>query len=201
MSATAEQRNQKRKEVVEAIVVGQEPAYLVSRIYNIPLRTLFNRSALYRSGGWDALKEIGHSGRPKKLNGFEMQWIYEVVSKGSPDQYKFDFCLLTRNALRALIKRELKVELSKESLSRLLKNLGLSSQQPIFKSYKQDPRKIKKYMEETFPDAMKQAEEIGAAIYFLDEASIMRPIQKKASLIQSFFKMKDTKCIIDAVTA
>jgi len=36
MGTTAEQRNQKRKEVVEAIVVRQEPAYLVSRIYNIP---------------------------------------------------------------------------------------------------------------------------------------------------------------------
>jgi len=172
MGTTAEQRNQKRKEVVEAIVVRQEPAYLVSQVYNIPKRTVFNWLALYRSGGWDALKEIGRSGRPKKLSGFEMQWIYEVVSNGTPDQHKFDFCLWTLNALRALIKRELKVELSKASLSRLLKNLGLSAQRPIFKSYKQDPRKIKQYMEETFPEAMKQAEKMGATIYFLDEASV-----------------------------
>jgi len=74
--------------------------------------------ALYRSGGWDALKEISRSGRPKKLNGLEMQWIYGVVSKGSPDQHKFNFCLWTLNALRALIKRELKVELSKAKQSK-----------------------------------------------------------------------------------
>jgi len=85
MGTTAEQRNQKRKEVVEAIVIRQEPAYLVSQVYNIPKRTVFNWLALYCSGGWDALKEIGRSGRPKKLSGFEMQWIYEVVSKGTPD--------------------------------------------------------------------------------------------------------------------
>lgn len=172
MSTTAEQRNQKRKEVVEAIVIRQEPAYLVSRIFNIPERTLFTWLALYRSGGWDALKEEKRSGRPKKLNGFEMQWIYEVVSGGTPDQHKFDFCLWTLNALRSLIKRELKVDLSKASLSRLLRNLGLSAQRPIYKSYKQDPRKIKQYMQETFPDAVKQAEEMGATIYFLDEASV-----------------------------
>lgn len=172
MSTTAEQRNQKRKEVVEAIVIRQEPAYLVSRVFNIPERTLFTWLALYRSGGWDALKEEKRSGRPKKLNGFEMQWIYEVVSGGTPDQHKFDFCLWTLNALRSLIKRELKVDLSKASLSRLLRNLGLSAQRPIYKSYKQDPRKIKQYMQETFPDAVKQAEEMGATIYFLDEASV-----------------------------
>jgi len=101
-----------------------------------------------------------------------MQWIYEVVSGGTPDQHKFDFCLWTLNALRALIKRELKVDLSKPSLSRLLKNMGLSAQRPIYKSYKQDPRKIKQYMQETFPEAVKQAEEMGATIYFLDEASV-----------------------------
>lgn len=172
MSTTAEQRNQKRKEVVEAIVIRQEPAYLVSRVFNIPERTLFTWLALYRSGGWDAIKEGKRSGRPKKLNGFEMQWIYEVVSGGTPDQHKFDFCLWTLNALRSLIKRELKVDLSKPSLSRLLRNLGLSAQRPIYKSYKQDPRKIKQYMQETFPDAVKQAEEMGATIYFLDEASV-----------------------------
>ena len=132
MSTTAEQRNQKRKEVVEAIVIRQEPAYLVSRIFNIRERTLFNWLALYRSGGWDALKEEKRSGRPKKLSGFEMQWIYEVVSSGTPDQHKFDFFLWTLNALRALIKRELKVSLSKSSVSRLLNNLGLSAQRPIY---------------------------------------------------------------------
>jgi len=51
MEMAAEQRNQKRKEVVEAIVVRQESTYLVSRIYNVPKRTVFNWPALCRSGG------------------------------------------------------------------------------------------------------------------------------------------------------
>lgn len=172
MSTTADQRNQKRKEVIEAIIIRQEPAYLVSQIYNIRQRTLFNWLALYRSGGWDALKESARSGRPKKLTGLDMEWIYQVVSQGTPDQHQFDFCLWTLNVLRALIKRELKVDLSKSSVSRLLKNLGLSAQRPIFKSYKQDPRKIEQYMAETFPEAVKQAKKIGATIFFLDEASV-----------------------------
>lgn len=56
MASKVEQRNQKRKEVVEAIVIRHEPVHLVRRIYNIPERTVFDWLSLYRSGGWDALK-------------------------------------------------------------------------------------------------------------------------------------------------
>ena len=38
----SEQRIKKRKEVVEAIVVRQEPVHLVARIYKIPQRTVFD---------------------------------------------------------------------------------------------------------------------------------------------------------------
>lgn len=172
MSTQIELRNQKRKEVLEAIIIREEPIHLVRRIYDIPERTIFNWISLYRSGGWDALKEGARSGRPPKLSGTDMQWIYDAVTQGSPDQYQFDFCLWTLNALRALIKRDLGITLSKSAVSRLLGHLGLSAQRPIYKSYKQDPRKIRQYLTETFPEAVRQAEKIGAAIFFLDEAAV-----------------------------
>jgi len=53
----AEARSAKRKEVVEAIVVRNEPVALVVRIYNIPRRTIFDWLARYRNGGWEALLE------------------------------------------------------------------------------------------------------------------------------------------------
>jgi transposase len=49
-----------------------------------------------------------------------MQWIYKVVTQGTPDQYKFSFCLWTLNALCALIKYKLEIKLSKSSVSRQL---------------------------------------------------------------------------------
>ena len=41
MSTTKEERNRRRKEVVEAIVVRQEPVHLVRRVFNIPERRRF----------------------------------------------------------------------------------------------------------------------------------------------------------------
>ena len=119
MSNSNEQRNQKRRDVVEAIVIRHEPVHLVRRIYNLPERTLFNWLSLYRSGGWDALKEGARSGRPRKVGGSDMQWIYNAVTLGNPQNYQFDFCLWTLNALRTLIDRELGIKLSKSAVSRL----------------------------------------------------------------------------------
>jgi transposase-like protein len=62
MSDKIELRNERRKEAVEAIVIRQEPVHLVARILGIPQRTIFDWLSLYRSGGWDALKEGHRSG-------------------------------------------------------------------------------------------------------------------------------------------
>ncbi|OGT94340.1 MAG: hypothetical protein A2286_10250 [Gammaproteobacteria bacterium RIFOXYA12_FULL_61_12] len=101
-----------------------------------------------------------------------MQWIYQVVTQGNPLQYQFDFCLWTLNALRALIERELGIKLSKSAVCRLLGHLGLSPQRPIYKSYKQDPRKIEQYLAETFPEAVAKAKRLGATLFFVDEAAL-----------------------------
>jgi transposase len=125
-----------------------------------------------RCGGWDALKEGHRSGRPRKVSAEDMKWIYNAVTLGNPQQFQFELCLWTLNTLRALIERELEIKLSKSSVNRLLGHLGLSPQRPIYKSCKQDPHKVEQYLAETFPEAVAQAQEMGAAIYFLHEASV-----------------------------
>jgi hypothetical protein len=83
----------------------------------------------------------------------------------------FEFCLWILNIIRPMIDREFGIKLSRSSVSRLLGHLGLSPQRPLYKSYKQDPKMIEKYLKQTFPDGVKQAKHLGAEIYFVDEAS------------------------------
>jgi transposase len=167
----AEQRSQKRKEVVEAVAVRTEPIELVARIYNIPLRTVFDWLARYRQGGWHALIEGNRQGRPKKISGEDMKWLYDAITMGSPLNYKLPFCLWSLNTLRALLQQERSLLLSKSSLCRLLKHLGLSPQRPLYQSYKQDPDKIKGYLDKTYPEALAQAKAHRARLYFVDEAA------------------------------
>lgn len=167
-----ESRNQKRKEFVEAIVVRNESVVVAARIFKIPLRTAFNWLALYRSGGWHALNEKSKQGRPKKVSGEDMRWLYDAITQGNPLNYKFEFCLWSLPVIRGLLKQERQVTLSKSSISRLLNHLGLSPQRPVYKSYKQNPKKVIAYLDDAFPNAVSQAKDCKAQLYFVDEAAV-----------------------------
>ena len=145
---------------------------VVARTHNIPLRTIFGWMARYRQGGWHALREGRRSGRPRKVNGELMQWLYEAITLGDPRQYQLAFCLWTLAIIRLVLKKEHGVELSKSAVCRLLQQMGLTPQRPIYRSYKQDPQELEKYLQRTFPQLKRLAKRIGADIYFVDESAV-----------------------------
>jgi transposase len=97
---------------VEAVARGEKPT-VVARVFNIPLRCVFHWIARYRHGGYDALREGKRVGRPRKVNGEVMQWQYEAITLGDPQQHQFEFCLWTLGIIRTLLKRQHGIELSK----------------------------------------------------------------------------------------
>jgi transposase len=167
----AEKRSQKRKEVVEAVVVRNEPIPLVARVFNIPSRTVFGWLARYRQGGWQALAEKSRQGCPRKVTGDDLKWLYDAVTMGNPLNHKLPFCLWTAPIIRTLLEKERGIKLSKSSVCRLLGHLGLSPQRPVYKSYKQDPDKVRAYLSEAYPAAVTEAKKHGARLYFVDEAA------------------------------
>lgn len=168
---TEEARYQKRKMAVDSVRQGERPT-VVARVLNVPQRTIFYWLELYRHGGYDALREGKRSGRPRKVSGPILQWLYQAITLGDPMQYQFEFCLWTIGIVRSLLKRVHGIELSKSGISRLLRHLGLSPQIPKYKSYKQDPQKLRSYLNETFPEVVREARRTGAVIYFVDEAAV-----------------------------
>ena len=164
-------RSQKRKELVEAVVLRNEPIAVVARVFKVPLRTAFDWLSRYRQGGWHALNETARSGRPRKISGEDMKWLYDAITMGSPLNYKLPFCLWSLNTIRTLLHQERGILLSKSSLCRLMSHLGLTPQRPLYKSYKQAPDHVKIYLDETYPAAVAQAKKYDARLYFLDEAS------------------------------
>lgn len=165
-------RNRKRRDVVEAIVNRQEPVHEAARIFNVPQRTVFDWLAWFRAEGWEGLNEKKRSGRPRKLSGAQIKWVYDCITLGQPQQFNLEFCLWTLKMLRDLIRSRLKVELSTSSLSRLLRKLGLSAQRPVYQTYRKDPARVTEYLNVTFPEAMTKAKALDARVFFVDEAAI-----------------------------
>ena len=168
----AEVRYERRQAAVEAVAIRGEPVALVARVMKVPMRTLFAWLARYRGGGWHALREAKRSGRPRKVSGELMAWLYQAITMGNPQQFKFPFFLWTLNIVRQMLKQEKGIRLSKSAVCRLLQHMGLSAQRPIYHSYKQDPRELEQYLQHTFPELKRLAQRLGAELYFVDESAV-----------------------------
>jgi len=165
-------RERRRIEVVETIILRGEAIATVVRVFGIPKRTVFNWLSRYRSGGWQALREGKRAGRPRKVSGPIMAFLYQTITLGDPRQFQLPFCLWTLEIVRKVLKDKFGISLSKSSASRLLGHLGLSPQRPTYRSYKRDPKKLKQYLNRTFPEAKRLAKRRGAQLFFVDEAAV-----------------------------
>lgn len=154
-----------------AVQDGESPED-VARVLGISRVTIYNWLALYRTGGWDSLDAKKRGGRKPKLDTKAMKWLYEAITSKTPDQYRFPFVLWTSRLIGKLIKERLGITLSKASVCRLLKQLGLSAQKPLWRAYQQSPEHVEHWMKSEFPAIRTRAKREGAEIWFADEAGI-----------------------------
>src|SRR5918994_1409181 len=133
--------------------------------------------AKYREGGLDALRAKPVPGRPPTLDGAQLHRLYGLIVGNDPRQLRFAFALWTRAMIRELIRREFGVRLSEVSVGRLLRKLGLSPQRPLYRAYQQNPEAVARWKAEAYPQIRAQAQQVGATIYFADEAGVRTDYQ------------------------
>ena len=160
-----------RKRGVSAVQDGQ-PAILVAKVLGVGKSTLFGWLARYRAGGWDALDAHRRGGRPPKLTARMMAWIYNTVATKDPRQVKFPFALWTSMMVAELIWRQFHIRLSRASVCRLMNQLGLSPQKPLWRAFQKDPERVEKWVKEEYPRILALAQKQKADIFFGDEAGI-----------------------------
>jgi transposase len=160
-----------RIRAVRQIEHGESPETIIKAL-GMNRRTIYKWIARYREGGIDALKATPLSGRPLKLDGVKLRWIFKTVVTKNPLQLRFSFALWTREMIKELIERKYGVKLSLVSVGRLLKKLGLSCQKPLMRAFQQDPVIVKRWLEEDYPKIKRLARRHNAEIYFEDEAGI-----------------------------
>jgi transposase len=160
-----------RKQGVLQVQNGTSPEIVAAGL-GINRTTIYDWLALYRSGGWDALKAKKRNGRHRKLNGKAMAWVYRVVTMKNPLQMKFAFALWTIDMIRKLINDKFGIALSKASVNRLLDQLGLSAQKPLWRAYQQNPEAVESWLKSEYPKIKRMAAKNGAEVFFGDEAGI-----------------------------
>lgn len=164
-------REEIRIRAVQRVHDGESPETVIKAL-GFSRACIYNWLSKYRAGGWHGLKDGNRSGRPSKLSGDHLAWIYRTVVDKDPLQLKFSFALWTRAMIGVLIKRQFGIKLSDASVGRLLRQLGLSCQKPLFRAYQKNPETIAQWKQTVFPQIQKRAKKFGATIYFQDESGI-----------------------------
>jgi len=151
-----------RERAVQSVQKGESPE-TVARALGVNRSSMYSWLAQYRRGGWGALKAKPLFGRPPKLDGKKLAWIYRIVTN-SPLQMKFEFALWTREMVALVI------TLSPASVGRLLAQLGITCQKPLRRALERNEALVQQWLKTEYPRIKALARRENAEIYFGDAA-------------------------------
>jgi transposase len=144
----------------------------IAEVLKVSRSSIFDWQKTYRAYGADALRTKKTRGPKARLDAGQLSQLYRLIVGNDPRQLSFGLALWTRGMIQELIFRQFEVRLSLVSVGNLLGKLGLSPQRPLYRSYEQDPERVRQWKEEAFPEIQARAKKEGAAIFFADEASV-----------------------------
>jgi hypothetical protein len=103
--------------------------------------------------------------------------IQMKIAEKTPDQFKLAFALWTRKAVCELILKDYKIQMPVRTCGEYLKRWGFTPQKPARRAYEQNPKAVKQWMEETYPEIERKARAEGAEIHWGDETGVRSDCQ------------------------
>ena len=129
----------------------------------------------YEKGGQKAItaKKRGRkNGSCRTLDPEQEKRLKKAITDKTPDQLKFPFSLWTRRAVQQLIKQLFSIDMPIRTVGEYLKRWGFTPQKPLRKAYEQNPKAVKKWLKEQYPEIVEKAKKEKAEINWGDETGL-----------------------------
>jgi len=147
----------------------------ISEITGVHPGTISKWCTLYKIGGKKALKiqKRGPTvGSYRTLTPDQEKEIQKAIYDKCPDQMKLPFALWTRIAVQQLIKELYAIDMPIRTVGEYLKRWGFTPQKPLRKAYKQNPKAVKQWLNDTYPGIKTRAKKENAEIQWGDETGL-----------------------------
>jgi len=178
-SLPAAAQEEKRKQAVRMRKRG-DTFKAIAESVGVHERTVIRWIRVYESGGAKALN-AKTKGRPtgvgRSLSPEQEKRIQKLITDKTPDQLKMAYALWTREAVKELIAQEFKIKLAIRTVGKYLSLWGFTPQKPLKRAYEQNPKKVAKWLDETYPEIKAQAKAEKAEIYWGDETGMRNDSQ------------------------
>ncbi len=144
----------------------------VAGILGVRAATISDWSQLYKKGGKKGLK-LQHPGPSKGSNCLlipeQEKEIKRLIIDKTPDQLKLPFVLWDRKAVKELIYRQYSIQIAIRTIGEYLHRWNFTPQRPVKRAYEQQPKEVKRWLDEVYPAIQIKAKQENAEIHWGDE--------------------------------
>jgi len=127
--------------------------------------------------GIRAIKRGRKVGSYRTLDPDQEKQIRNMIQDKCPDQLKLPFALWTRIAVQQLIQKLWKIDMPIRTVGEYLNRWGFTPQKPFRKAYEQNPKAVKKWLDEQYPAIAQRAKTESAEIQWADETGLCNDSQ------------------------
>lgn len=134
----------------------------------------------WQKGGEKAitLKKRGRTpGDKRKLTQQQEDKLKGLLIDKNPQQLKLPFALWNRKAIQSAIYQMWRIKIAIRTIGDYMKRWGFTPQKPLKRAYEQNPKAVKKWLNETYSEIHKLAKRDDAEIYWGDETGIRNDCQ------------------------
>jgi transposase len=147
----------------------------VAEMLGVARETVSRWWSAYQAHGLDGLPDE-RTGRPlgsgRTLTDEQGEHIQQLLDANSPAKLGIQAPLWSRGAVRDLIHKEYGVWVPVRTVGQYLKRWNYTAKKPCRHADDQDPKEVREWLEETYPDIERQAGEEDAVILWCDENGV-----------------------------
>ena len=160
----------KRRRAAQLMQEGEHPK-VIARVLGVLTLSVHKWHKQFLAGV--SLKTRASSGRPRKLSTEQIETLRELLTRGAVSNGWHNE-LWTSDRVAVVIRKHFKVKYSHSQAWRVLRYyLGWTAQRPVQRLAQRNEDAIARWKIEEFPRILKEAEQKGAYLVFIDEAGFL----------------------------